>query len=118
MTEEKELLCIAAGAVILIAALLLANKYGPSSAARQSDGGMDVEEKTGARVPYYSRNGHYAEFGRWFLPIEWESHRLTYPRKPCPLLSGLQSGDLSINKPAFDPDQRAWFSEPPAESLF
>jgi hypothetical protein len=117
MTDEKVLICVGLGAAGILALIMVANSWGTPEAAGQSDGGFDVEEKIGARVPFYSRNGHYAEFGIGNLPIYWEKHRLCYPRTPSPLLSGLLCGDMSMRRPHLDADKMAWFAEPPAEQI-
>ena len=86
------------------------------SAAGQSDGGVDVESNIGSReVPYHSRGGHYGAFGT--MPTYWEKHRLVYPRTPCQNLQLLTNGGIALNRPAYDPMDREWFADPPAESM-
>jgi hypothetical protein len=112
MTKEDQIVTLGAiGILAAIGWLVYQNRVGvPLSIA-----GASVEDQIGARVPFYSRDGHYGAFGT--MPTYWENHRLVYPREPCPLLAAHLRGDMNMRRPAFDADNCAWFTDPPPESV-
>lgn len=103
------------GGVGILAAIVFITFVRPKvSTTNTSDGGYDVESQIGARVPHYSRNGHYGAYGI-LCPLEWEKHRMAYPRRPVPWLQTLMETDLPKNHPAYPKEDVGWFENPPAE---
>ena len=116
MNKNDQILTGMLVGALLVAGLTYMYAHRAPSSAGQNDGGIDVEAQIGARtMPYFARGGHYGLLDS--VPLEWERHRLVYPRRPCANLESLLKGDLSLDRPAYDPADRYWFSDPPTESM-